>query len=159
MIVKPFRGLRPRPDLAARIPSYPYDVVSREEAFRLAEGDPYSFLHIVRAEIDLDPHLSDDRPVDFMGNLKYLSVVMTKSDMIPIIYPPADYPDQKLPQCVIHVRAIENYLKLCGGEIRYYNASATGYSFLRDTLYYPGKENTLTPINVIEPIFDMMNIE
>ena len=63
MIVKPFRGLRPRADLAARIPSYPYDVVTREEARRLAADDPYSFLHVVRAEIDLDPSVDayDDR--------------------------------------------------------------------------------------------------
>ncbi len=63
MIVKPFRGLRPRPDLASKIPSYPYDVVSREEAYRLAHDDPYSFLHVVRAEIDLDPTMDphDDR--------------------------------------------------------------------------------------------------
>jgi uncharacterized protein (DUF1015 family) len=55
MIVKPFRGLRPRTDLAARIPSYPYDVLDSQEARRLAEGDPDTFLHVVKAEIDLDP--------------------------------------------------------------------------------------------------------
>ena len=55
MIIKPFRGLRPRPDLAHRIPSVPYDVVDTQEARRLAEGDPYTFLHVVRPEIDLPP--------------------------------------------------------------------------------------------------------
>jgi uncharacterized protein (DUF1015 family) len=55
MIVRPFRGLRPRPDLAARIPSYPYDVLDSHEARRLADGDPDTFLHVVKAEIDLDP--------------------------------------------------------------------------------------------------------
>lgn len=63
MQIKPFRGLRPRPDLAARIPSYPYDVVSAEEARELARDDPYSFLHVIRPEIDLDPDVNphDDR--------------------------------------------------------------------------------------------------
>jgi len=63
MIVKPFRGLRPRGDLAARIPSYPYDVISREEALQLAGDDPYSFLHVIRSEIDLEPSVGayDDR--------------------------------------------------------------------------------------------------
>jgi uncharacterized protein (DUF1015 family) len=63
MKVKPFRGLRPRRDLAAKIPSYPYDVVDRREAAALAGDDPYSFLHVVRAEIDLDPEIDpyDDR--------------------------------------------------------------------------------------------------
>ena len=54
MIVKPFRGLRPRKDLAHRIPSYPYDVLSSDEARELAADDPYSFLHVIKAEIDLD---------------------------------------------------------------------------------------------------------
>jgi len=63
MIVKPFRGLRPRADLSAKIPSYPYDVVNREEAKRLAHDDPHSFLHVVRAEVDLDDAIDsyDDR--------------------------------------------------------------------------------------------------
>ncbi len=63
MIVQPFRGLRPRPDLATKIPSYPYDVVTDAEARALTANDPYSFLHVVRPEVDLpigiDPH--DDR--------------------------------------------------------------------------------------------------
>jgi uncharacterized protein (DUF1015 family) len=63
MIVKPFRALRPRADLATKIPSYPYDVVNRDEARQLAADDPYSFLHVVRAEIDLAPDVGpyDDR--------------------------------------------------------------------------------------------------
>jgi uncharacterized protein (DUF1015 family) len=54
-IIKPFRGLRPRPDVVARIASPPYDVLSSDEARRLAAGNPLSFLHVVKAEIDLDP--------------------------------------------------------------------------------------------------------
>jgi len=57
MIVKPFRGLRPREDLASRIPSYPYDVVTSEEARQIAAGDPYTFLHVVKPEIDLDAEI------------------------------------------------------------------------------------------------------
>jgi uncharacterized protein (DUF1015 family) len=47
--------LRPRADLAAAIPSLPYDVLDSAEARALAAGDPYTFLHVVKAEIDLDP--------------------------------------------------------------------------------------------------------
>jgi len=57
MNVKPFRGLRPRADLAAKIPSLPYDVLDSSEARALAQGDPYTFLHVVKAEIDLDPSI------------------------------------------------------------------------------------------------------
>ncbi len=51
--VSPFEALRPLPNLAARVASVPYDVVTVDEARRLADGNPYSFLHIVRSEIDL----------------------------------------------------------------------------------------------------------
>ena len=50
--VRPFAALRPRPGLAPRIAAVPYDVVNTEEARALA-GDPLSFLHVSRAEIDL----------------------------------------------------------------------------------------------------------
>ena len=44
----------------------PYDVVNRDEARELAADDPHSFLHVVRAEIDLDPSVDayDDRVYD-----------------------------------------------------------------------------------------------
>jgi uncharacterized protein (DUF1015 family) len=58
MLVKPFRGLRPEQALAARIPSPPYDVLSSAEARTLAADDPYSFLHVIKPEIDLDPSIS-----------------------------------------------------------------------------------------------------
>ena len=53
--VRPFRALRPRPDLASRVAAVPYDVVSTEEARALAAGNPLSFLRVSRAEIDLPP--------------------------------------------------------------------------------------------------------
>ncbi|MDE3245399.1 MAG: DUF1015 domain-containing protein [Acidobacteriota bacterium] len=49
----PFRAYRPRPDLAAQVAAVPYDVVNTEEARALAKGNPYSFLHVGRPEIDL----------------------------------------------------------------------------------------------------------
>ena len=51
--VRPFRAVRPQPEKAAAVSSVPYDVVSTEEARRLAAGNPLSFLHVSRAEIDL----------------------------------------------------------------------------------------------------------
>jgi uncharacterized protein (DUF1015 family) len=53
--IRPFRALRPVPAAAARVSSVPYDVVSTEEARALAEGNPLSFLHVTRPEIDLPP--------------------------------------------------------------------------------------------------------
>jgi uncharacterized protein (DUF1015 family) len=51
--VRPFAPLRPVPSLASRVASPPYDVVDRQEAERLAAGNPWCFLHVSRSEIDL----------------------------------------------------------------------------------------------------------
>lgn len=56
--VRPFRALRPAPALASQVISLPYDVMNREEAAAMAKGNPHSFLHICRSEIDL-PEVSD----------------------------------------------------------------------------------------------------
>jgi uncharacterized protein (DUF1015 family) len=50
--IKPFRALRPRPDLAAPIASVPYDVVNRDEAYELAKDNPLSFLRVVRPDLE-----------------------------------------------------------------------------------------------------------
>src|ERR1700674_4193180 len=58
--LRPFRALTPFPERAASVAAVPYDVVSTAEARALAAGNPLSFLHVSRAEIDLpddtDPH-------------------------------------------------------------------------------------------------------
>lgn len=52
-LIKPFRGLRPTRELAAKVASHPYDVINRSEAADLAKGNPVSFLHINKPEIDV----------------------------------------------------------------------------------------------------------
>ncbi len=60
MRLQPFRAVRPAPEMAADVAAVPYDVVSRAEAAELARGNPRSFLHVGRSDIDLpedvDPH-------------------------------------------------------------------------------------------------------
>lgn len=50
---RPFRALRPLPEYAAQVAALPYDVMNSEEARQMTAGNPYSFLHVDRAEIDL----------------------------------------------------------------------------------------------------------
>src|SRR5215510_7028004 len=57
-VVRPFRAVRPARESAAAVSSVPYDVVNTEEARRLAAGNPLSFLHVTRSEIDL-PETAD----------------------------------------------------------------------------------------------------
>ncbi len=54
-IVRPFKGLRPPKDIAAKVASFPYDVLNSEEARELVKDNPCSFLHINKPEIDLEP--------------------------------------------------------------------------------------------------------
>jgi len=53
--LKPFAALRPAPELAAQICELPYDVMSSDEARAQAKGNPLSFLHVSKPEIDLPP--------------------------------------------------------------------------------------------------------
>lgn len=61
-IFKPFKALRPTKEFASRVAALPYDVMNSEEAREMVKGNPYSFLHIDKAEIDLpeDTYLYSD---------------------------------------------------------------------------------------------------
>lgn len=54
-VVRPFKAVRPVPELAQRVAALPYDVMSSREAREMVVGNPHSFLHVDKAEIDLDP--------------------------------------------------------------------------------------------------------
>ena len=56
-IIKPFKAVRPQLELVTKVASPPYDVLNREEAYQMAKDNPYSFLHIGKSEIDLEPSL------------------------------------------------------------------------------------------------------
>ena len=56
-IVRPFRAIRPQPDVAASVAALPYDVMNSDEARQMVKGNPYSFLHVDKAEIDMDPSI------------------------------------------------------------------------------------------------------
>ena len=60
--IKPFAALRPEPKLAARICELPYDVMSSDEAREIAAGNPLSFLHVSKPEIDLPPGTDPHAP-------------------------------------------------------------------------------------------------
>jgi uncharacterized protein (DUF1015 family) len=52
-IIRPFNALRPQAERAPQVAAVPYDVLNSEEAKALAAGNPWSFLHVSRPEIDL----------------------------------------------------------------------------------------------------------
>lgn len=53
-IIKPFKAIRPAKQYVDMVAELPYDVMNREEAKEMGKNNKYSFIHIDRAEIDLD---------------------------------------------------------------------------------------------------------
>ncbi len=51
--IAPFKALRPQAQFAKQVASRPYDVLTSKEAKTEAQGNPSSFLHITKSEIDL----------------------------------------------------------------------------------------------------------
>jgi len=62
-IIKAFKGIRPVKDKAHLIASRPYDVLNREEAKKEAGNNQYSFLHIIKPEIDLPVSVDEHDPI------------------------------------------------------------------------------------------------
>ena len=61
-IIKPFKGFRPPVDIVEKLASRPYDVLNSEEARKECEGNPYSLLHVTKAEIDLPQGTDEHSP-------------------------------------------------------------------------------------------------
>ena len=61
-VIKPFKAFRPEPDLVTKVASPPYDVLNSQEARQLVKDNPYSFLHVNKAEIDLGSSLDHYDP-------------------------------------------------------------------------------------------------
>ena len=51
--IQAFRAVRPIPEYASRVAALPYDVMNSDEARDMVKGNPYSFLHVDKAEVDL----------------------------------------------------------------------------------------------------------
>lgn len=88
---QPFKALRPRPEFARQVLCPPYDVISAEEARRLASDHPYSFLHVIRSEVDLpqsDPY-SDEvyrRASENLRDLEKKGIYFTEKEPVYYIY-------------------------------------------------------------------------
>src|SRR5687767_14633758 len=80
--IAPFRALRPTPDAAARVAAVPYDVVNTEEAQALAAGNPLSFLHVSRAEIDLPPGTNPYADVVYATAAKNFGALKAKAPLV-----------------------------------------------------------------------------
>lgn len=85
----PFRALRPRPDAASAVAAVPYDVVSRDEARALADGNPLSFLRVSRAELELPADVDGYDPAVYARaatNFRALVVSAFEREAEPSLY-------------------------------------------------------------------------
>ena len=80
--IHPFRALRPTPGCAAAVSSVPYDVVNTDEARQMAAGNPLSFLHVTRSEIDLPPDTDPYSPKVYERARRNLSALRESAPLV-----------------------------------------------------------------------------
>src|SRR5438067_13877101 len=80
--IRAFQGLRPAEKLAHLVACVPYDVVDRDEAAALAKDNPYSLLHVDRAEIDLPPDTDPYSPEVYAKALENFNALQTDGTLI-----------------------------------------------------------------------------
>jgi len=78
----PFRGLRPAAELVAQVASVPYDVVNRGEARALAEGNPHSFLHVTKPEIDLPDEVGNYEEAVYAQGNRALKTLIAEGTLV-----------------------------------------------------------------------------
>ena len=76
-VLRAFKGYRPTAELCSKVAALPYDVMSSAEAREMVKGDPYSFLHVDRAEIDLDPSVDIYSPEVYQKAADNLNKMIT----------------------------------------------------------------------------------
>ena len=82
MKIKPFAAVRPNAEDAALVASVPYDVVDTAEAKALAAGNPKSFLHVSRPEIDLPEGTGCSSPEAYSQARRALDALMADGTLV-----------------------------------------------------------------------------
>ncbi|MCQ2388149.1 MAG: DUF1015 family protein [Kiritimatiellae bacterium] len=82
MKIRPFAAVRPEPQFAAQVAAVPYDVVDTAEAKALAEGNPKSFLHVSRPEIDMAPGTDCSSPEAYAQAKKALDALRDSGTLV-----------------------------------------------------------------------------
>src|SRR5699024_9877625 len=71
--IRPFKAIRPNEKVAEKVAELPYDAVDSKEAKEYAKGNPYSYFHIDKAEIDLPSDLLPNNPKIYQKAAENLS--------------------------------------------------------------------------------------
>lgn len=112
-VVRPFKAIRPAKNYAEKVVSLPYDVMNRKEAAEMAQGNPCSFLHICRAEIDLP---NEDQYAQAVyekarDNIdKYLADGVFTQDEKPLLYVYRQMMDGRYQTGIVGCVSVDEYL-------------------------------------------------
>ncbi len=82
MNIRPFAAVRPNEKDAAAVAAVPYDVVSTAEAKALVQGNPKSFLHVSRPEIDLADGSDGSSPAAYAQARKALDALVANGTLV-----------------------------------------------------------------------------
>lgn len=111
--IRPFAALRPRADLADKVAALPYDVMNSEEAREMVQGNPYSFLHVDKAEIDLAPEVdlyADEVYAKAAANLRQMAADgVLVEDATPSLYIYAQTMDGRRQVGLVACTAVDDY--------------------------------------------------
>jgi len=113
-VVRPFKGIRPTSELAKQVASLPYDVMNREEAKEMAKGNPFSFLHVGRSEIDLDDSVDPYDPLVYKRARQNLDQMIEDKILIqddePIYYIYRQIMDGRVQTGIVGCTSIDDYM-------------------------------------------------
>lgn len=113
-ILKPFKAVRPIPEYADKVAALPYDVMNSEEAREMVKDNPYSFLHVDKAEIDLPAGTdlySDEVYNKAAENLNALSEKgICKADEKPMLYIYRQIMNGRAQTGIVGCAAIDDYI-------------------------------------------------
>ena len=113
-IVRPFSGYRPVKKLADRIASRPYDVLNSDEAREEAAGNPQTFLHVVKPEIDLPKDTDHYADIVYQTGKKNLNKLIQDGiffqDKKPVYYIYAQTMWGKTQYGLVGCASVEDYL-------------------------------------------------
>jgi uncharacterized protein (DUF1015 family) len=113
-IFKPFRGFRPPKEIVKELASRPYDVLDSKEARSEALENPYSFLRVVKPEIELPEHINLYSPEVYKRAKenfdKFITKGWLKQDAQPSYYVYAQTWGEKIQYGIVGCAGVEDYL-------------------------------------------------
>ncbi|WIF94880.1 DUF1015 domain-containing protein [Caminicella sporogenes] len=113
-VVRPFKGIRPRGDIVDKVASLPYDVMNREEAKEMAKRNKFSFLHVVRSEIDLDDSVNQYDELVYKTARKNLDNMIKEGILIqdekPVFYIYRQIMDGRVQTGIVGCTSIDDYM-------------------------------------------------